>query len=127
VTDDHFARRERALPAEARATYFAEIERALKDEDTYVVWAWALGGLGAHRFYLNQPDKALLHVAMFPTGVALAVWGIVEGRADLVAAGAFLVVVDVGYWIHDLVKIRTIVGDKNREIRSALLDKHEGR
>jgi TM2 domain-containing membrane protein YozV len=123
--EENLRRRERALAPEARARYFAAWEKRVRDEDTYVVWAWALGGLGAHRFYLGQPRKALLHLCLFPAGVGLLVAGFAAGRSDLLLAGGLFVLLDGAYWVHDLVNFRTIVAERNFEIRGDLLAWHE--
>lgn len=123
--ESNLARRERALEPETRSRYFAALEGALRDDDTYVVLAWIIGGFGAHRFYLGQPGKGFAHLALFPTGVALLVAGLATQRLDLGLAGGFLMLLDLGYWIHDLVKFREIVDERNREIRRGLLDRHE--
>ena len=95
--DDNFARRERALAPEVRAKYFATWETRLRDDDTYVVWAWAFGGFGAHRFYLGQACRALMHLCLFPAGLLLLIAGFVALPTEMLADGCTIALTSLSF------------------------------
>jgi TM2 domain-containing membrane protein YozV len=60
-----------------RAWFYAEYEKASKDELVGVLLALFLGGLGIHRFYMGQTGLGILYLIFFWTGVPAFV-GFVE-------------------------------------------------
>jgi|GEM_PF-2253137 len=51
-----------SLQPEQRAAFFATYNSRAKDENTALLLTFFLGGLGAHRFYLNQTGSALIYL-----------------------------------------------------------------
>lgn len=118
--------RERALAGPARGRYFDDLEKELKDPDTYNVLVWVFGGLGIHRFYLGHVGHGMLHLFALPAGVILLILGLAEPvDQELVMGGAFFIVLDFILWFRDVFRYRTIVGEYNNEIRLRLLELHE--
>jgi len=52
-----------------RAWFYAEYERARKDEIAGVLFAIFLGGFGIHHFYLGRTGLGLLYLAFFWTPI----------------------------------------------------------
>jgi TM2 domain-containing membrane protein YozV len=60
-----------------RAWFFAEYERARKDEVIGVLLALCLGDFGAHHFYLRRDSLGVLYLCFFWTGIP-AIFGFFE-------------------------------------------------
>ena len=45
---------------------------------TAAILAIFLGGLGAHKFYLNKTVLGILYIILIPTGLSMAI-GVIEG------------------------------------------------
>ena len=60
-----------------RAWFYAEYERARKDEVIGVLLAVFLGGLGIHHFYLRRDGLGVLYLVFFWTGIP-ALLGFIE-------------------------------------------------
>jgi TM2 domain-containing membrane protein YozV len=56
-----------------RAWFYAEYERARKDEVIGVLLAVFLGGLGIHHFYLRRDGLGLLYLIFFWTGIPMVI------------------------------------------------------
>jgi TM2 domain-containing membrane protein YozV len=56
-----------------RAWFYAEYERARKDEVIGVLLAIFLGGLGIHHFYLRRDGLGILYLVFFWTGIPMVV------------------------------------------------------
>ena len=56
-----------------RAWFYAEYERARKDELIGVLLAIFLGGLGIHHFYLRRDGLGLLYLIFFWTGIPMVI------------------------------------------------------
>ena len=56
-----------------RAWFFAEYERARKDEVIGVLLAVFLGGLGIHHFYLRRDGLGLLYLIFSWTGIPMVI------------------------------------------------------
>jgi TM2 domain-containing membrane protein YozV len=56
-----------------RAWFYAEYERARKDEVIGVLFAIFLGGLGIHHFYLRRDGLGILYLVFFWTGLPMVV------------------------------------------------------
>ena len=55
-----------------------EFKRKSKSKGTGIFWAIGLGGIGAHRFYLDETALGILYLCLVWTGVPLVV-AIIEG------------------------------------------------
>jgi TM2 domain-containing membrane protein YozV len=60
-----------------RAWFYAEYERARKDEVVGVLFALFLGGFGVHHFYLRRDGIGILYLIFFWTGIP-AIIGLFE-------------------------------------------------
>lgn len=49
-----------------------------KSKGAAIAWAWLLGGLGAHKFYLGQPVWGILYLLFCWTGIP-SILGFIEG------------------------------------------------
>jgi TM2 domain-containing membrane protein YozV len=56
-----------------RAWFYAEYERARKDEVIGVLFALILGGIGIHHFYLRRDGLGLLYLIFSWTGVPMII------------------------------------------------------
>ena len=56
-----------------RAWFYAEYERARKDEVIGVLLAVFLGGLGIHHFYLRRDGLGLLYLLFSWTGIPMVI------------------------------------------------------
>lgn len=57
--------------------FYAEYERARKDEVAGVLFALFLGGFGVHHFYLRRNGLGILYLVFFWTGIT-AILGFIE-------------------------------------------------
>lgn len=57
--------------------FYAEYERARKDEVVGVLFALFLGGFGVHHFYLRRNGLGILYLVFFWTGIT-AILGFIE-------------------------------------------------
>jgi TM2 domain-containing membrane protein YozV len=60
-----------------RAWFYAEYERARKDEMTGTLLALFLGAFGIHHFYLRRNTAGILYLIFFWTGIT-AILGVIE-------------------------------------------------
>ena len=60
-----------------RAWFFAEYERARKDETVGILFALFLGCFGIHHFYLRRDGLGILYLIFFWTGIT-AILGFIE-------------------------------------------------
>jgi TM2 domain-containing membrane protein YozV len=74
ITDPLYTAR---MTDQQRAWFYAEYERARKDETTGVLLALFLGAFGIHYFYLRRNTAGILYFIFFWTGIT-AILGIVE-------------------------------------------------
>jgi TM2 domain-containing membrane protein YozV len=56
-----------------RAWFYAEYERASKDEVIGVLLAIFLGGLGIHHFYLRRDGLGIVYLVFFWTGIPMVI------------------------------------------------------
>lgn len=57
------------MTEQQRAWFYAEYERARKDEIAGVLFAIFLGGWGVHHFYLGRNGLGLIYLLFFWTGI----------------------------------------------------------
>lgn len=107
----------RKLPDDARAAFFREVTRQLRDPDTYAVLNWFfLAGL--HHFYLGRWGRGLFDLGLFLTGIALIALGQALAGIALVL---FISVVEL--WA--LFRSQIIVQHYNNEIVRRVLSKYD--
>jgi len=56
-----------------RAWFYAEYERARKDEVVGVLLALFLGGIGIHHFYLRNNTAGIIYLLFFWTGIPMVI------------------------------------------------------
>jgi TM2 domain-containing membrane protein YozV len=56
-----------------RAWFYAEYERARKDEVVGVLLALFLGGIGIHHFYLRRNTAGIIYLLFFWTGIPMVI------------------------------------------------------
>jgi TM2 domain-containing membrane protein YozV len=56
-----------------RAWFYAEYERARKDEVVGVLLALFLGGIGIHHFYLRRNTAGIVYLLFFWTGIPMVI------------------------------------------------------
>ena len=66
-----------SMTDQQRAWFYAEYERARKDETTGVLLALFLGAFGIHHFYLRRNTAGILYLVFFWTGIT-AILGVIE-------------------------------------------------
>jgi TM2 domain-containing membrane protein YozV len=106
----------RQLPDEARAAFFREVTRQLRDPDTYAVLNWFfLAGL--HHFYLGRWGRGLFDLGFFLAGIVLIAMG--QTLAGIVFV-LFISIVEL--WA--LFRSQIIVHNFNNEIYRRVLRKY---
>lgn len=60
-----------------RAWFYAEYDRARRDEIAGVLFAFFLGGFGIHHFYLKQNGLGLVYLLLSWTGIP-SILGVIE-------------------------------------------------
>jgi TM2 domain-containing membrane protein YozV len=66
-----------SMTDQQRGWFYAEYERARKDETTGVLLALFLGAFGIHHFYLRRNTAGIVYLIFFWTGIT-AILGVVE-------------------------------------------------
>jgi TM2 domain-containing membrane protein YozV len=66
-----------SMTSQQRAWFYAEYERARKDEMIGVLLALFLGAFGIHHFYLRRNTAGILYLIFFWTGIT-AILGVIE-------------------------------------------------
>jgi TM2 domain-containing membrane protein YozV len=66
-----------SMTDQQRSWFYAEYERAGKDETTGVLFALFLGAFGIHHFYLRRNTAGILYLIFFWTGIT-AILGVIE-------------------------------------------------
>ncbi|WP_353064831.1 NINE protein [Tunturibacter psychrotolerans] len=66
-----------SMTDQQRAWFYAEYERARKDETTGVLLALFLGAFGIHHFYLRRNTAGIVYLIFFWTGIT-AILGVIE-------------------------------------------------
>jgi TM2 domain-containing membrane protein YozV len=65
------------MNSQQQAWFYAEYERARKDEVAGVLFAFFLGSFGVHHFYLRRNGLGVLYLLFFWTGIT-AILGLIE-------------------------------------------------
>jgi TM2 domain-containing membrane protein YozV len=113
---------EQLTPAQQRDVRRAYKARA-KSETAAFLWCFFLGVLGAHRFYLRQWARAMLHVQLLIVVALVIVAGIVAGW-PLVLIAAIAVPVALGAFIWAFVELFHIddeVSERNLHLAERLI------
>lgn len=106
-----------ALPDERRKAVYRELQKQLKDPDTYATLNWFfLGGL--HHFYLRRWGRGLIDLGVVLLGLALLF-------TPLFVLG-LLCWLGVAIWeLANLFRSQIIVQDWNNQLTATLLDTGE--
>ena len=111
--EEQLRRQIRELPDDARATYFKQVEKRVKDPDTYATLNYIFIA-GLHHFYLGKWGLGLMNILVFWGGVALIYLGFTEiGIALLIGIFAFE--------LYELFRSEAIVMDHNNKVGQDVL------
>ncbi len=111
------------LPAsQAREVKLAYRKQA-KDETAAFLWCFFLGVIGAHRFYLRQWARALLHLQVLLIAALVVVAGIIVSAPPLLIAAlvAPFVLAALIWTFFDLAHIDDEVSERNLRIAERLV------
>lgn len=113
------------LPQQARQAYFRQLERDLKDPDTFAALNWFFVA-GLHWFYLRRPLRGAVDLAVFLVGALLLVAGLVapDGGGQI-GLGLLLLVGITLVELPALFRSRLLVRRHNIEVREAALARRE--
>ena len=98
----------RELPDDKRLIFFKQIEKDLKDPDTYATLNF-LFIAGLHHFYLGKWVRGLINIIIFLIGVFFVF-------AGFVGMGIFILIAISAIELKALFKAQLIVQDYNNEV-----------
>ena len=98
----------RELPDDKRLIFFKQIEKGLKDPDTYATLNF-LFIAGLHHFYLGKWVRGLINIIIFLIGVFFVF-------AGFVGMGIFILIAISAIELKALFKAQLIVQDYNNEV-----------
>ena len=98
----------RELPDDKRLIFFKQIEKGLKDPDTYATLNF-LFIAGLHHFYLGKWVRGLINIIIFFIGVFFVF-------AGFVGMGIFILIAISAIELKALFKAQLIVQDYNNEV-----------
>ena len=98
----------RELPDDKRLIFFKQIEKGLKDPDTYATLNF-LFIAGLHHFYLGKWVRGLINIIIFLIGVFFVF-------AGFVGMGIFILIAISVIELKALFKAQLIVQDYNNEV-----------
>lgn len=107
----------RELPDEKRKRYYEQLERRLRDPDTYAVLNWMFVGL--HHIYLGRWLRGLLNLGLVTLALLLMIAG---GDGTAMVAGIVLLAVVALVELLQLFRSQTIVADYNNQQAQYLLE-----
>jgi len=111
--EEEIRRLVRELDDAARVAYYREVERRVRDPDTYATLNWFFV-TGLHHFYLRRWVRGLLSLGGFIVGVSL----IFTGNWPL---GVVLIISISLFEFYELLRSQVIVQDYNNQaMRQAL-------
>ena len=110
---EQIRRQVRELPDEARASYYKQSDKTLKDPDTYATLNYIFVA-GLHHFYLGNWPLGLINILVFWGGILFAVYGFIE-------IGIALILGIVVFELYELFRSETIVQHHNNEVGQKLI------
>jgi TM2 domain-containing membrane protein YozV len=111
--EEQLRRQVRELPDDARATYFKQVEKRVKDPDTYATLNYIFIA-GLHHFYLGKWGLGLMNILVFWGGVALIYLGLSE-------IGITLLIGIFAFELYELFRSEAIVMDHNNKVGQDVL------
>jgi TM2 domain-containing membrane protein YozV len=98
------------LPDDKRAIYYKQLDKRLKDPDTYAVLNYIFIA-GLHHFYLGKWIRGLINITVFWLGVALLFFG-----DYAIATGVLILVLLFLFELYELFRSQTIVQHHNNVV-----------
>ena len=111
----------RELPDEARKQYYEQLERHLRDPDTYAVLNWFFVGL--HHMYLGRWLRGLLNVCLIILALAMI---FASGSGAAIVTGFVVLLAVAAVELLQLFRSQTIVADYNNQQAQCLLRQLRG-
>lgn len=111
--EERLRERVRALDDAKRRRFYDEVDRRLRDPDTYAVLNWMFFGL--HHFYLGRWLRGAINLMILALGVFLIIGGLVSAGIALIAA---LSIVE----LLQLFRSQVIVADYNNAVQAEVLE-----
>jgi len=98
----------RELSDDSRLKFFKELEKRLKDPDTYATLNYIFIA-GLHHFYLGKWGRGLLNIIVFWTGVILLF-------SDYLGVGVMVIIAISIFEFYELFKSQSIVQEYNNTV-----------
>lgn len=106
--EERIRRMVRELPDDKRSRFFREVEKQLKDPDTYATLNF-LFIAGLHHFYLEKWIRGFFNLGIFLTGFAMLF-------TPLFGTGLLLLIVITAVELKALFQSQTVVQDYNNGV-----------
>ena len=110
--EEHIRKLVRELPDDKRLLFFQQVEKNLKDPDTYATLNY-LFIAGLHHFYLGKWARGLINLFIFLMGVVLLFTG-------LAIIGVLLIIAISLVELKALFKSQIIIQDYNNNVMAAI-------
>jgi len=109
------------LSTEKRAKFFKEINKRIKDPDTYASMNYLFLG-GFHHFYLEKWGRGIANLVAF----ILSIIFLASGFVPLISIGIFTLLIVIGVETYAMFFSQIIVQEYNNKVTEKLLKQYQG-